>query len=246
MVTVAAIVVAAGEGHRLGAGGPKAFVLLAGRALFLHSVERLAGIPGLLEQVLVVPPGTAGRVQEEWGSEWRRLRVSRVVEGGKRRQDSVAAGFAAVSKKAEIVLIHDAARPLVRTADAVRVVEAAERDGAALLAVPLADTLKREGPAGRVAETLERRGLWQAQTPQGFRRGTYAAALERAMHLRIEVTDDAAMVERAGGTVTLVEGDPSNAKITTPADLAAAEALLAAEGAADRAAPPSAPKRRSR
>jgi 2-C-methyl-D-erythritol 4-phosphate cytidylyltransferase len=232
MPTVASVVVAAGEGRRLGAGGPKAFVLLGGRALFLHSLERLVGVPGLAEQVLVVPPGSAAEVRGRWGAEFGRLRVTQVVEGGARRQDSAAAGFRAVSERAEVVLIHDAARPLVRTEDAARVAEAAARDGAALLAARLSDTLKREGPAGRVAATVERGGLWRAQTPQGFRREVYAAALARAEREGAEVTDDAALVERAGGTVALVEGDPSNLKVTTEADLRAAEAILAAPGGA--------------
>ncbi len=232
MPAVATVIVAAGEGRRLGAEGPKAFVPLAGRALFLHSLERLAQVPGLIEQVLVVPPGKVEEARRLWGADLERFRVSRVVEGGARRQDSAAAGFRVIRAQIEVVLIHDAARPLVRTADAVRVVEAAARDGAAVLAVRLADTLKREGPGGRVAETLDRSGLWRAQTPQGFRRGVYAAALVRAGRVGVEITDDAALVERAGGTVVLVEGDPGNLKVTTAADLRAAEAVLAAEGGA--------------
>jgi 2-C-methyl-D-erythritol 4-phosphate cytidylyltransferase len=232
MAAVATVIVAAGEGRRLGAAGPKAFVPLAGKALFLHSLERLAAVPGLLEQVLVVPPGAVARAEEEWGAELKRLRVVRVVEGGARRQDSAAAGFRAVSARAEVVLVHDAARPLVRTEDAARVAEAAARDGAALLAAPVSDTIKREGPGGRVAETVDRRGLWRAQTPQGFRRDVYAAALERAERDGTEATDDASLVERAGGKVTLVEGDPGNLKVTTEADLRAAEAIL--RGGKDR------------
>ena len=229
MTAVAAVIVAAGEGRRLGAAEPKALVPLAGRPLLLHCLERLAGVPGLVEQVVVAPPGWKGRFEERFAAAFHRWKVSRVVEGGARRQDSAAAGFAALSPRVEVVLVHDAARPLVMTADAARVAEAAAREGAALLAVPLADTLKREGPAGRVGETVDRRGLWRAQTPQGFRREVYAAALERAMKEGGEATDDASLVERAGGVVALVEGDPSNLKITTAADLRAAEALLREE-----------------
>ena len=229
VAAVATIVVAAGEGRRLGAAEPKALVPLAGRPLLLHSLERLSGLPGLLEQVVVVPPGWRARVEERFAAEFARWKVSRVVEGGVRRQDSAAAGFAALSPGVEVVLIHDAARPLVRAAAAARVAAAAARGGAALLAVPLSDTLKREGPEGRVGETLDRRGLWRAQTPQGFRREVYAAAMRRAMKEGGDATDDASLVERAGGAVTLVEGDPSNLKITTAADLRAAEALLREE-----------------
>ena len=279
VAAVATIVVAAGEGRRLGAAEPKALVPLAGRPLLLHSLERLSGLPGLLEQVVVVPPGWRARVEERFAAEFARWKVSRVVEGGVRRQDSAAAGFAALSPGVEVVLIHDAARPLVRGpppggggpgggpgggagGGGPRPAPrggggaagggggpppppppppgggppgggggrgGAPRDGAALLAVPLSDTLKREGPEGRVGETLDRRGLWRAQTPQGFRREVYAAAMRRAMKEGGDATDDASLVERAGGAVTLVEGDPSNLKITTAADLRAAEALLREE-----------------
>ena len=229
VAAVATIVVAAGEGRRLGAAEPKALVPLAGRPLLLHSLERLSGLPGLLEQVVVVPPGWRARVEERFAAEFARWKVSRVVEGGVRRQDSAAAGFAALSPGVEVVLIHDAARPLVRAPHPARGAAAAARGRAALLAVPLSDTLKREGPEGRVGETLDRRGLWRAQTPQGFRREVYAAAMRRAMKEGGDATDDASLVERAGGAVTLVEGDPSNLKITTAADLRAAEALLREE-----------------
>src|SRR5689334_9970991 len=100
MPAIATVVVAAGEGRRLGAPGRTAFVALAGRALFLRSLERLAGVAGLLEQVLVVPPGERARVEREFAADLRRLKVSRVVEGGARRQDSAAAGFRAVSAEA--------------------------------------------------------------------------------------------------------------------------------------------------
>ena len=230
MPVVATIVVAAGEGRRLGAKEAKAFVPLAGRALFLHSLDSLAGVPGLVEQVLVVPPGRADEVRSRHAADLERWQVTHVVEGGARRQDSAAAGFRALSARIEVVLIHDAARPLVRTEAAARVVEAAAREGAALLAVPLPDTLKREGPGRRVSESLDRRGLWCAQTPQGFRREVYAAALERAGKDGAEATDDAMLVERSGGAVVLVEGDPANLKVTTEADLRAAETVLAARG----------------
>ena len=229
MESVAAVVVAAGEGRRLGAGVPKAFAPLAGRPLFLHSLERLAAVPGLVEQVLVVPAGSVARVRREWGEAMRPLRVSRVVGGGARRQDSAAAGFRALSSAATVVLIHDAARPLVRTEDAARVAEAAAREGAAILAVPVSDTLKRGGADGRVTATLPRDGLWSAQTPQAFRREVYAAALAASDGVAGDATDDAALVERSGGTVRIVEGDRGNLKVTTAADLGAAEAILHAE-----------------
>jgi 2-C-methyl-D-erythritol 4-phosphate cytidylyltransferase len=226
-VAVATVVVAGGEGRRLRARVPKAFVRLRGRPLFLWSLERLAAVPGLVGQVLVLPPDRIAQA-DRWKRDFARLRVTAVVAGGARRQDSAAAGFRAIPADAKVVLVHDAARPLVRADDAARVAAAAAKDGAALLAAPVTDTLKREGDASRVRETVPRAGLWRAMTPQGFRREVYAAALEAVRPDDPEATDDAALAERAGVAPTLVPGDPWNLKVTTPEDLRTVEALLSA------------------
>lgn len=234
MHTIATVLVAGGEGRRLGASVPKALVPLGGRPLFLRALEALAGLPGLAGQVVVTPPGMESRFRDALGDAASALRVVAVVPGGARRQDSAAAGFAAVPPSASLVLVHDAARPFVPAADAVAVADAASRDGAALLVAPVVDTLKRVGPDGSaVLETVPRADLRRALTPQGFRREVYASALARAVAGGWEVTDDASMVERAGGAVTAVPGDPSNVKVTTPDDLARAERWLAGDGGTD-------------
>ena len=156
----------------------------------------------------------------------------RIVAGGARRQDSVANAFAMVDGHADIVAVHDAARPLVSDAVIRRTVEAAADAGAAIAAVRVSDTVKRGDAAGRIAETLPREQIYLAQTPQAFRASVLrdallrAEALAKAGALIGDATDEAALVERAGHVVRLVEGDPRNIKITTPDDLAMAEHLL--------------------
>lgn len=216
------IVAAAGRGERLGARGPKAFVPVAGRPMFWHSVETFAALPFVGEIVLVVPPGWAARVQRRYGPRLRRCKAARIVEGGRRRQDSVRAGLEASSLP--LVLVHDAARPLV-TARAVRAVAlAAARHGAAVLAAPAVDTIKIADRRGRVVVTPERSRLWHAQTPQGFRREVLQAAYRAAG--RADATDDAQLVERLGGPVVVVPSKDPNFKVTTLEDLRRVEVFL--------------------
>jgi 2-C-methyl-D-erythritol 4-phosphate cytidylyltransferase len=154
----------------------------------------------------------------------------RVVEGGAERGASVRNALEAVPDEADIVLIHDAARPLLSRAVLDRVLDAVAPGTGAIAAVPMADTLKRVGEGGVIAETLDRAGLWRAQTPQGFPREMILGAYRRAAAEGVVATDDAALVERYGGRVVVVDGDPRNLKITRPEDLARARALLAAGG----------------
>jgi 2-C-methyl-D-erythritol 4-phosphate cytidylyltransferase len=154
------------------------------------------------------------------------------IAGGAERQDSMRAGLARLPPEVEIVAVHDAARALVRPADVARVVAAAERSGAALLATPVRDTIK-QARAGRVVATQPRADLWAAQTPQVFRAALLREALAKADADGFRATDDAQLVERLGVPVEIVEGDPGNLKLTWPADFAWAEAALRArEGGA--------------
>jgi 2-C-methyl-D-erythritol 4-phosphate cytidylyltransferase len=220
---VAAIVVAAGRGERLGHALPKAFVPLRGRTLIGHSVaalaasERVDAIQPVLPAGLELPPDA------------RLAKVLAPVAGGARRQDSVAAGLAALPPEVEWVAVHDAARPLVRPSAVSRVIEAAQHHGAALLAAPVRDTLKRVR-AGAVVETIPRDECWAAQTPQVFRAEWLRASLEKARAEGRTGTDCAQLVEALGVRVYVVEGDPDNWKITHREDLAAAERVLEARG----------------
>jgi 2-C-methyl-D-erythritol 4-phosphate cytidylyltransferase len=207
-----ALLVAAGSGERLGAGRPKAFVVLAGRPMLEWSLDALRAA-GIEDVVVALPPGH--EVPDGCLG----------VAGGATRSESVRAALAAAP--AGDVVVHDAARPLV-TADHFRAALAALAGAdCAVAAAPLTDTVKEAGPDRLVTATLDRSRLWAIQTPQAFRR----AALERALSVDDDVlaraTDDAWLVERAGGTVRVVESTPANLKVTTPHDLRIAELLLA-------------------
>ncbi|HET7522552.1 MAG TPA: 2-C-methyl-D-erythritol 4-phosphate cytidylyltransferase [Acidimicrobiales bacterium] len=202
-----AVVVAGGSGSRF--GGPKQFAALAGRPLVEWSLETARKFCDGV--VLVLPPGTPG----EWGS-------ALVVTGGETRSDSVRAGLAAVPDGVDMIVVHDAARPLAGEALWQAVLEAVEAgaDGA-IPACPVTDTIKKRTSDG-VLVTLERSELVAVQTPQAFRAGAIKQAHAGGGH----ATDDAALVEAAGGRVVLVEGDPRNIKVTTTTDLLVAEALI--------------------
>ena len=220
-MSVTAILLCAGRGDRLGGSVPKALVPLAGRPLFTWSLEALERSPAI-ERIVVVGP--VPRMKEMLAASG--LSPGKVVawsEGGRERQDSVARGLHVLPDEATLVAIHDCARALV-TPDLVgRVVADAMQHGAAIAAVPLADTLKR-GALGAIETTVPRQGLWCAQTPQVFRRAWIEAGHQAAEARR--ATDDAALVEALGHRVHLTPGDPLNLKITTPQELELAEAWL--------------------
>jgi 2-C-methyl-D-erythritol 4-phosphate cytidylyltransferase len=215
---VAAIVVAAGSGTRLGAGLPKAFVQVGGRTLLEHAVERISAHPRVDTVVVAVPAEQVTRAAALVGS-------ATVVAGGSTRQQSVAAALAAVPRGVAAVLVHDAARAFVPVEVVDRVVAALDDGATAVVpSVPVRDTIRTVDAAGKLGELVERSGLLAMQTPQGFRRDV----LDRA-HASARVqdaTDDAALVEDLGEQVTAVSGDERAFKVTTPFDLAVAAAVL--------------------
>jgi 2-C-methyl-D-erythritol 4-phosphate cytidylyltransferase / 2-C-methyl-D-erythritol 2,4-cyclodiphosphate synthase len=223
---VTAIIVAGGAGLRVGGAIPKQLLEIGGISVLRRSVLACDGHLAVTDLVVVLP--------EALVAEGRRLigetrRPCRVVAGGARRQDSVRAGFEAVPDLAQIVLVHDGARPFVTGAVIDRVIAAADRSGAAVPGIPVADTVKRASVAGEartVLKTVPRDELWLAQTPQGFRRDVLAQAVA-AGEASGEATDEARLVELAGGVVEIVDGDHSNMKITTAADVEAAQRRFA-------------------
>ena len=208
----------------MGAGRPKAFLGLAGQPLLLTAALVFERAPSVGALVAVVP---ADEIDEARGllAPLRKLRA--VVAGGRRRQDSVIEGLKQAPDGFDgIVLVHDAARPLVEVSLVEAVVAAAVNSGAALPVLALVDTIKRVRD-GRVVETLDRSELGAAQTPQGFRMALLVEAYEAAFRDRVTLTDEAMAVERIGRPVTAVPGSARNRKITTPDDLAWAESVLA-------------------
>jgi 2-C-methyl-D-erythritol 4-phosphate cytidylyltransferase len=218
-----AIIVAAGSGVRLGLNEPKAFADLAGVSLIARSLRTLSSVQAIVEAVVTAPAGMEAAMRAQAAVSGLRIPV-KITAGGVERQDSVRTALELVSAEAEIVVVHDAARPFATPAMFAACIEAAARSGGAVAAIALADTLKR-ADNGVITGTILRTGLWQAQTPQAFRRRLLAEAHARAVREQIQATDDASLVERLGATIELVQGSPLNLKITTPDDLRIAAAI---------------------
>ncbi len=220
------VVPAAGRGTRFGGEIPKQYLPLAGKPLLLHTLERLAAHPRIAGLVVALAPRDA-----HWpGLTQIAGKPVRTVDGGDERADSVLAGLYLLAREVhaeDFVLVHDAARPCVRGADISRLIERGVKAGGALLAAPLRDTLKRADTENRSLATEPREARWRALTPQLFRHGELVAALESARAAGIAVTDEAMALERLGHRPLLVEGTEDNIKVTTPADFALAEFLLA-------------------
>jgi len=219
MRKVSVIIVAAGRGKRFGSA--KQFAPFREKLILDWAIEAFE-LHARVDEIILVLPDEKER--QKYINRFEK--VSTVVKGGRRRQDSVVHGFESVkAEETKIVLIHDGVRPLVSREVISRVVEEAQRSGAAIPAIPVEDTIK-EAEKGRVVRTLDRRKLVRVQTPQGFAFEVLEKALRQAQKEGYYGTDEAALVERTGHPVAVVEGDPRNIKVTTPADLKIAEALF--------------------
>jgi len=203
----------------------KPYALLAGRAVWLHAAEKFLGRDDCLQLILVIAPADRETFQLKFAANAAILGID-VVDGGPDRATSVANGLAHVRPDVDLVAIHDAARPCLADRWITAVFDAAERTGAAILAQPVTGTLKRGDRQRQIAETVDRRDLWEAQTPQVFRRQWLLDAYAGRGDFR--ATDDAQLVERIGHCVTLVPGSPLNLKITSRDDLRLAEGALKA------------------
>ncbi|MCI0358560.1 MAG: 2-C-methyl-D-erythritol 4-phosphate cytidylyltransferase [Planctomycetaceae bacterium] len=224
MPTFAVILPAAGKSSRFrDAYYKKPFVPLEGRPVWLHAAEKFTNRNDVKQTLLVIAPEDRETVQSKLGANAALLGIE-LVDGGTERADSVAAALARVSAEIEYVAVHDAARPCLAEEWIDAVFAAAAKTGAALLALPISGTVKRAGSDQVVQETLSRDGLWEAQTPQVFRRQLLVDAYARRG--KEAATDDAQLVERLGHKVTIVPGSPMNLKITTKEDLRLATAVL--------------------
>jgi 2-C-methyl-D-erythritol 4-phosphate cytidylyltransferase len=217
-----ALIVAAGRGERLGFGRPKALVPLCGQSMLAWSVGSLLAVPAVSQIVVALPADALDAAPDGVTA----------VEGGAQRSQSVRAALAAAAADADPVIVHDAARPLATPelfTQALEALSLAPEADAVIAATPVSDTIKEVADDGRsVTRTLDRARLWAVQTPQVFRRAALDRVLAEASdELLSQATDDAWLIERAGGIVHVIGSDPGNLKITTPEDLRVAELLLA-------------------
>lgn len=223
-----AIVPAAGMGKRMAADKPKQYLALAGIPILIHTLKALHDSPVIDEIYLVVPPADTVYVKSLLRGAGHLGKVTSLIPGGPNRQDSTGNAVLASGVEHEILLIHDGVRPFVTHDLIERVIRGALEEGAAIAAVPIKDTVKKQGK-DQFLTTVSREGLWLAQTPQAFRRDIILKAHEEARENNITATDDAALVEMMGIPVNLVLGSSCNIKITTPEDLLWGE-LLAKRG----------------
>jgi 2-C-methyl-D-erythritol 4-phosphate cytidylyltransferase/2-C-methyl-D-erythritol 2,4-cyclodiphosphate synthase len=217
---VSAIIAAGGRGLRFGSAAPKQLLSLRGVPILKRSVDAYLDCELVSDVVVALPADVARRPPTYLR---HRSKLVTIVEGGERRRDSVAKAFARAPANADIVVIHDAARPLVADAVIRRTIAAAAESGAAIAALRARDTVKRVGDGGTITATLPRDEIYLAQTPQAF----HVQVLRDALAVPGDATDEAMLAERAGHTVRVVEGDPRSIKITTPDDLEAASRMLA-------------------
>ncbi|WP_136799408.1 MULTISPECIES: 2-C-methyl-D-erythritol 4-phosphate cytidylyltransferase [Desulfosediminicola] len=221
---VAAIIPAAGSGTRMKSNHPKQYHSLGDAPILVHTVRAFVRHPAIDQTVVAVPAEWLEKTEHLLAEHGLNCPSLIVTAGGRRRQDSVFNGLEALDDDIEIVLVHDGARPLLSSELIDRCCQAVEQHGAAIAAVPVKDTLKRGGDGNLVTDTVDREGLWQAQTPQAatlalLRKGYQAAAGQ-------DVTDESMLLEHAGIPVTLVMGEETNLKITRPEDLALAEIIM--------------------
>jgi len=238
MPKIAAIVVGAGSGKRFAGNENKIFAKVEGQPLFLKALQLFINREDVCQTILAVSSQDMEQVKSKFGANLGFMGV-RVVEGGAERADTVAMALAVVDEEAEFIAVHDAVRPCVAADWIDAVIAEATKSGAAIPAVALTGTIKRISSDHVIEETVPREGLWQAQTPQVFRKAVLTAAYAArgtaasadgggnvdggGGHLP---TDDAQVVEASGHAVTVIQGDPRNIKITTPGDLTLASAIL--------------------
>jgi 2-C-methyl-D-erythritol 4-phosphate cytidylyltransferase len=223
MVTV--IIAAAGQGKRMARGTNKVFISLNNRPLITHTLDVFEACPDIDDIIVVVGKEDIQQMRSIIDT-YRYRKIKDVVQGGTERQHSIANALKKIPADAQLVLIHDGARPLITEEVIHRVLLASQKTGAAIVAVPVKDTIKTVNIEGFVVETLDRTTLWAVQTPQAFNRDIIEQAYRLAEEEGFIATDDAGLVERTGIKIGLIMGDYNNLKVTTPEDLIVAEAII--------------------
>ena len=227
-----ALIPAGGLGLRMGGAIRKQFRPIGGLPLLVYSLRVFQSSPVIDAIILAVPEPDLHYCRTEIVAAHAFTKVTHVVAGGKERQDSVRHALAVVDEDAGLVVIHDAVRPFLTEAMVKQVVEAAAADGAAIIAVPMRDTVKQVGADHLIEKTIDRKPLWLAQTPQAFRRDWLQEAHKKAQAEGLAATDDAFLMEWMGHPVRVVEGSGENIKVTRPEDLIIGEAILASRAMA--------------
>ncbi len=225
-----AIVAGAGRGSRMASAISKQYLPLGGKPIIARTLQVLEDSPLVVEIRIAVAPGDRTYCQKEIVERFQFSKVKKLVEGGPTRQESVYRVLREVGPEFDLVLVQDAVRPFLVPDLIARVVREAREHAAAVAAIPVKDTVKEAGSDGFVHRTLARERLWAIQTPQVFRRELLLEAYRKAQEEGFNGTDDASLVERTGHPVRMVEGSPTNMKITTPQDLVMGEAILREKG----------------
>ena len=221
---VSVIIPAAGFGERMGATIGKQFLLLGGKPILVHTIERFQHCD-MVDEIIVSTQRSSFSLIEEIKKQYALSKLRPPVEGGQRRQDSIANALQAIDTQSEIIVVHDAVRPFVHSKEITQSIETAKYFGASIVAVRAKDTMKQASTDGRVEKTLNRSSLSSVQTPQTFNRHILLDAYANAEKFNITATDDSFLVEQLGISPIIVEGSYENIKITTPDDLLLAEML---------------------
>src|SRR3989304_6929376 len=253
-VTASLIIVAAGSGKRIKSKTPKPFIQLCGKPILIHTLEKFRNISCIKEIILVLQKNDINWVIKKYGNVLAKLDVTKIVAGGKRRQDSVYNGLISSNINSDLIIIHDAVRPFITKEIILSVINSAKKYGAAVPAIPAKDTIKLIGQNNIVKNTLERQslypvrnaikkgfggkfrvgftmqeipnGVYQAQTPQVFKRAILLKAYRKSLKTGFLATDDSQIVEMAGFPVHMVQGGETNIKIANPAAISIAKTLL--------------------
>ena len=223
-MSVCAVVPAGGTGTRMGGTVPKQFLELNGKPILYYTLKTLQDCGIISELILVVPEKEYDNACTDWLG--KPEIVTKVVVGGKKRQDSVYNGFCELSPQTEIVLVHDGVRPFLSHQMIQESVDAAREYGAAITAIPVNDTIKKVDDSGLVSKTVDREGLWRVQTPQVFRYELLQEAFKKANSEKFYGTDEGTLIEHLGKPVKVVEGSEQNIKITRPEDLRLSEIFI--------------------
>lgn len=221
-----AIITAAGIGKRMGINQPKQYLEISGKPIICHTLEKFQAAKRVDGIIIVANAHSLSIIKDNILNKWPCAKVIKVIAGGEKRQDSVAAGLAATPSSCKIVLVHDGVRPFVSPMLIDKSIDEAIEHGACIVAIPVKDTIKRIDNEGFIAETVERASLWRAQTPQTFRHEILKRAFAKAADDGFYGTDEAMLVERLGQKIVVLAGDEKNIKITTSEDLKIAKQFL--------------------